>query len=521
MSHLDRHLGFTGLLISGALGCGDPARADLCGRCVSQLSADPAPADPAPVASPTLEPAVSPQRPQAGLATGPAGPELVAMAREIQREIECIRGRRFERDPALGFQSLEDFGVFIDAQLEREARSGKTARQERLLHALGIMKPEIRLDPIVRKATLDQAAAYYDSDSDTFYVVQEMPDLILRTVLAHELQHALQDQTTPLLDRAIHDGFETFDQEIAVRFLIEGEATLVGNAWALSGIGGSLLGELAPRICILPGRPPAGPVDLFWESARELMVAPAQQTRQDMQNPGLMAELLTRAVSPSMSDTMAKLKELPEFVFHSLTLPYTQGGATVFYVLERAQWRWEAIDALFAEPPESTEQVLHPHKLVRRETFFRPELPEPASAGGWVHDRVDRVGELGLRILLMEHGVPETQAIADATGWNGDAVRISARGAELAFTWEIVWDTVEDAGKFRAHIPLILRSRHADSVIDGDLDALASSAPSAGEVRFRWLDEAGQVRYGTAKWWDRTLQLSDGWDHSVGAGSTR
>jgi hypothetical protein len=415
-------------------------------------------------------------------------------------------------------QSLADFGRYLDRQIDKELGGERGLRQERLLHALGIVGPSIDLRAMLRKAALEQAAAYYDPDTDTFYVVQDMPDMLLDMVMAHELQHALQDQHTALMERYLSGEFDSLDSELAARFLVEGEATLVGTAWMVMDMGRSTFGGLLGEpVCYLPGQR-AGSPEAFWPPIEEILRAQAAQTREDLQDPGLLGKLTTRLLSESMYDSMSKLRELPSFFFYSLLLPYNVGALTVYERFRASAHAWPGVDRLFARPPETTEQALHPEKLLGdREGFSRPILPAPgdsafADAQGWQADPADRVGELAIRILLIEHGWSEAQASTAAEGWRGDTARVLRKDGLLAYDWALEWDSLEDAAQLRSALPGLLRARHGDVSFEGPAAAAEDAATPEGRVDFRWLDEAGRTRHGRLEWRAREVYLVDGLD---------
>lgn len=461
-----------------------------------------------------------------GLESGPASPEIVAVARKIQSDLECIRGVRFKKDVGVEFQSLDDFEAFLERQLAKEMGDGKDVRSQRLLHALGLMSRDTNLMQVMRQATLEQAAAYYDPDTDTFYVVQSMPELALKSVMAHELQHALQDQHTKLLDRYTAGEFDTLDAELAARFLVEGEATMVGHAWTMAhvGDGSLLLGQLLPSVCHLPGRDEGDP-QLFWPSMQDMLVTVSEQSRADIQDPGLLTKLATRAMSESMYASMQGLRDLPNFVFYSLLLPYNFGGLTVFTVFQQARYDWRAVDRLFDDPPQSSEQVLHPNKLGAwrggkgREGFRRPRLARAVDAGdhavGWSFDPEDRVGELGLRIWFIERGATENQAALLASGWNGDTVRVWWRTDDdqprLAFEWKLAWDGPDEARRFKTAFAKSLPNLHPEMIwTNGEAGAIDRRSAS-GRATYRWTDPSGVVRHGKLEWSGDEVFASEGW----------
>jgi hypothetical protein len=442
----------------------------------------------------------------------------VARARSIQKDLECLRGRPFKEEVGVEFQSLEDFGAYLDKQIAREFGGEKGERSERLLHALRIVDPQIDVAQMLRKSAIEQAAAYYDPDTNTFYVVQDMPDMVLDMVMAHELQHAQQDQYHRMLDDYIDGKFDTLDEELAARFLVEGEATMVGNAWMIMNVGQEMLGGvLGQQVCYLPGKQ-AGEPEQFWPPVGEMLATQAAQTREDVQDPGIFGKLATRMLSESMYDSMRNLKDLPNFFFYSLLLPYNVGAVSVYKPFASGGYQWQRVDALYTHPPQSTEQALHPDKLVgQREAFSKPKLPAVADsafrdAQGWSADPPNRVGELAIRILLIEHGYSEAEATDAAAGWRGDAVRVFHKDSMLAYDWQQEWDGNADATQFRIRVARMLRAQHPNISFRGGSATAEDPKAHEGSVGFSWEDDDGKTRSGRMTWRSREVYLVDGFD---------
>ncbi len=101
------------------------------------------------------------------------------------------------------------------------------------------------------------------------------------------------------------------------------------------------------------------------------------------------------------------------------------------------------VDTVFAHPPRSTEQILHPAKYLAGDQP-RP-VASPKAPAGYTVVTSDTLGELDTRTLLgrcMDAAVAERAA----EGWGGDryAVFTNAR-RELAMAWVSAWDTEDDA----------------------------------------------------------------------------
>jgi hypothetical protein len=223
-------------------------------------------------------------------------------------------------------------------------------------------------------------------------------------------------------------------------------------------------------------------------------------------------------MSKSMYDSMKNLRDLPNFFFYSLLLPYNAGALTVYEPMKAAAYSWKGVDALFSRPPETTEQALHPEKLIgRREAFSRPSLPavaqsDFAGAEGWTDDPIDRVGELGIRILLIEHGLGEREATDAAAGWRGDTARVFRKQEMLAYDWKLEWDGNADAIEFRTRVPAMLRAQHPGLEFDGDANAAEDAQVKQGQLDFTWTDADSRTRHGRVAWTGRTVYLVDGFD---------
>ena len=123
-------------------------------------------------------------------------------------------------------------------------------------------------------------------------------------ILAHELTHALQDQN---FDLELADGREsptTSDAMLAFKALVEGDATLAGFAYVRGGMDDTLADFITAHLTDLP------------------QISAAKET--------------------NVPDALS----IP-FIFQ-----YAEGAAFVREAYRRGGW--DAVDAAFREPPEST-----------------------------------------------------------------------------------------------------------------------------------------------------------------------
>jgi hypothetical protein len=149
----------------------------------------------------------------------------------------------------------------------------------------------------------------------------------------------------------------------------------------------------------------------------------------------------------------------------SLQLPYADGTATVARLVRRDGWK--AIDALYADLPQTSEQMLHLDKLLAREPAVPVKIDGTALATalpGLQEVWHDNLGEAELLTMLADVA-PSLTARQAAAGWGGDHyVALDRAGDPLPVplvVGAITWDTEADAKEFAtlfeefldAHIP--------------------------------------------------------------------
>ena len=117
----------------------------------------------------------------------------------IAEDVSCLRGQLFSPIPFLEHQSTEDFRTFVKTEIETEFGTPKGKNFSFTLKGLRLISTNFDLKQSYIDMLAEQAAAYYDPNTDGFYIVQQMKGVMLDATIAHELQHALQDQHTNLL----------------------------------------------------------------------------------------------------------------------------------------------------------------------------------------------------------------------------------------------------------------------------------------------------------------------------------
>jgi len=156
---------------------------------------------------------------------------------------------------------------------------------------------------------------------------------------------------------------------------------------------------------------------------------------------------------------MAALQNAPPILRETSLFPYTAGLSFVQALM--ASGGYAAVNAAFANPPASTEQILHPEKYAAHEAPVAVSIPGglPALLGsGWSEAGRDTLGEENLRVWLGQLGA-SSQAFAAAAGWGGDRL-VLYEGPNGATQLAVVtaWDTATDADEFATALGVMAAS---------------------------------------------------------------
>jgi len=369
------------------------------------------------------------------------------------------------------------------AQAERTISAGlagsELATEEQILIQLGLLSPGSDYVQLLTEAYGERPAASYEPRSRRLYVPDWIPLAEQRAPLAHEIAHALADQRFGLRRLLQIDGEGRHqldrDAERARQALIEGDA--MTTALELADPRGGFLGT------------------------RELY-ATAERLR------------------------AAALAAAPKWEPWIRTVSlFTQADGLLFVARARARQSWKAVDALWAAPPASTEQVLHPEKYDAREPPVAIETAPLAAMGtAMTPVAADVVGELGVRAWL---GTATSPEVADraAAGWGGDRAVIYENRAEpardggvaqrYALAWLTVWDDLVDAEDFARSAPAVLArlaGEPAGAPVGLDDDGRVALHAPSGLYALAWRRDAVAVLVGAPDGAEAALgEMLTGW----------
>ena len=162
---------------------------------------------------------------------------------------------------------------------------------------------------------------------------------------------------------------------------------------------------------------------------------------------GKKLTLANLAVLPQIAAEVDRLAwRLPVFLRQQASFPYREGGQFVYWAL--AAKGWQGVDALYADPPRTTAQVLHPEKyFIERDHpahFFPAALLRRLKTNSLVEDSI---GELSIRALLEgEHA--QKYAADTAAAWRADQLFSFQNDADLNTFWFSSWGSETAAEEF-------------------------------------------------------------------------
>jgi hypothetical protein len=320
-------------------------------------------------------------------------------------EIEKLRGQAF-RQP-VDVRVSDEKGLL--AYIEERRRMDTTPERDRFLEEYarltGLIGKDLNLTQAVNSFYAAQVGGFYDPPSKSFRIMESFGGDLARLIMSHEFVHALDDQIHDLDKLAKSMGHES-DAGFAFSALAEGSAMSTMTQWMMS-------------------------------NATKL-------------DPAALAEIQKKG--------MAGMKDLPPFVWKPALAAYTAGQGFV-----DAGGKARLAEA-FANPPRSSEQILHPEKYWdagRRDDPIRVRFALDQLPAGWKIAGEDTLGEVGLALLTMPQeerkGIDPSDLGAmigmkftntAASGWDGDRLLMIEKDGVRIVDLVVVFDTEQDVVEF-------------------------------------------------------------------------
>lgn len=373
--------------------------------------------------------------------SGLSSAELIELARKIEPEVERLRGWKFKHKVKMDVYEEPALRAYIEKKVfEEQYGDGKLERTQAFLRLVGLIPPDCDLRKTTLDVLLSQIGGFYDPPTKSFYMLKragvDYGPLLNQVLIAHELTHALDDQYHDL-DKLLSQRELSEDQSMALASVVEGSATLL--------------------------------MIHYMRAAMEKLAGEDELALQrDLQR-----------VMQSEIERSRPFLEAPRY-FSSLVAAYMCGA---WFVTRNNPEEWgdaaagprvgERVLSALRDPPQSTEQILHPEKYWDKAQRDEPILFDDDALSRLLEPpgrhTIERntVGELYCAILTAPPGEPFNLMAASmptywtndaATGWGGDRFFLLSDGATAAEArkdlkrprgvWITAWDTPDDRDEF-------------------------------------------------------------------------
>ena len=307
--------------------------------------------------------------------------------------IEKERGLKFTTRPTVVVLDDAAFVARFRELVDEDAKKNKDVYDDvtGIFQAIGLLSRDMSYVDAQKLLGEGGVLGYYDQESKELRVRSGQLTPFTRTVIVHELTHALDDQRFDLN----RPQYDSADDEIGFGFvaLAEGNAKRVENAYRNS------------------------------MSTADKASATAEELKLGASGAAVLAKL---------SVSLLQLEYAP----------YDLGERFVDAVL--AKGGQAALDKVFADPPTTSEQVIDPAKYFAKENR-REVAPPKADAAAF------KTGVFGQVALQMMLGSANSARVAEtaASGWSGDWFVAWNEANRACLRVDFVMDTPKDTTELR------------------------------------------------------------------------
>ncbi len=360
---------------------------------------------------------------------------------------------------------------YIKKSIADDKDAKRLERSSAVLKKFGLLPRNFDLSSFLVAMLREQVAGYYDPKTKTVYLLNWLDVDSQKPVLAHELTHALQDQSFGIekwmkeaeppdnkKDAPSPADIKDDEESEARQAVIEGQAMVVLLDYSLAPTGKTLLDS--PQI--------------------------VEALKQGM--------LVGTADSPTFRDAPIFLKE-------ELTFPYRYGLDFTAALLE-AGGKELAYAGAFKDPPKTTREIMEPKTYLSHESLQPLKLID-MDTDLKAYDAFDigAMGEFDVDVLVEQYAGRD-EAAAIYPEWRGGyyfAGRSKAeKSAPLALVYISRWSTPAKAAEFAAVYAKSLAKRYQKQQGLGADGKVAQDAPPAESWRtlrgrHAWLTEEGAV----------------------------
>src|SRR6202140_2507711 len=247
-------------------------------------------------------------------------------------------------------------------------------RSELVLKKFGLLPRDFNLETFLVALLREEVAGYYDSKTKTVNLLEWVPIEEQEPVMAHELTHALQDQSIGL-QKWMKKGEKDLGEIKKDPTPTDIENDEMDNA----------------REAVIEGQAQA----MMFQSA----IAPTGHSI--INSPALVDAMEEETLTGQPSTKV--FNNAPIFLKESLTFPYSYGMEFVVKLMQKGG-KEQAFAAVLKNPPHTTRQIMQP------ETYLSGEKIEPMRVPDFKHDfkeyekfDIGAMGEFDVAVLIEQY----------------------------------------------------------------------------------------------------------------------
>jgi hypothetical protein len=345
---------------------------------------------------------------QAGAVTVDAQSQaaILSEADDIFKEVSWLRGLPIKKPVEKKFENRIFFRDYYSRLLNEQYPPAKKAAYEKAYSLFGFLPENTDLIRTYLDSFLMTVQGLYDPRSKTLYIADWINPDDLEGTLAHELDHALQDQYFDLQAYLEKGKNASMDTQFARSSVMEGEAVAISLNYSLEdrGLDFTQLANIAD-----------------WAN-------------------------LTNYLQENGAKAFGR-----KVVLHDvINFPYIYG--TSFLQKYIKVYGWQGMGYLFEHPPTSTHQIMHPEIFFsKREIPVRVSIDDLSKSvlPGYGKIWENTFGEYGLFLLLRQF-LQEGEAQKSVRGWKGDLLQVyeGNKDGQLVLAGYIVFNNDDSAVDF-------------------------------------------------------------------------
>jgi hypothetical protein len=349
---------------------------------------------------------------------GQTNPEFLQAADEVLATMSKLIDLPIKEPLKKSLRSKDDIRAFIVQQDKDDKDEAQKYADDKTMEAFGLIPKGFPLDTFLEDVLTDQIAGLYDPKAKEFYIADWIPVDEQKEVMAHELTHALEDQSFHI-DPWIKAARPNDDAELARDSVSEGSAMAAMLDYALQD---------------------------EHLSVRSL--------------PDVSGLIQASAVGEMDKDP--KLSKAPIYIRDSLIFPYL-AGVTFTQQFLKAHDGWQDLHLIFEHPPVSTQQILHPEKYLANVQPVATKLPEwkGLAPSDWKMLEENVMGEFGVEEILKQY-LGEDAAKLTSPGWAGDryAVWEDRKDSTLPLVFLLDMNNEDAAARFLGQYSSVLEMKY-------------------------------------------------------------